>query len=30
MVHFRKVGEVATTVPVRNYVLIDNMIEAAK
>jgi len=27
---FRKVGEITTTVPVRNYVLIDNMIEAAK
>ncbi len=27
---FRKVGEISTTVPVRNYVLIDNMIEAAK
>ena len=27
---FRKVGEINTAVPVRNYVLIDNMIEAAK
>jgi len=27
---FRKVGEINVTVPVRDYVLIDNMIEAAK
>lgn len=27
---FRKVGEINAAVPVRNYVLIDNMIEAAK
>lgn len=27
---FRKVGEITAKVPVRNYVLIDNMIEAAK
>ena len=27
---FRKSGEISTTVPVKKYVLIDNMIEAAK
>lgn len=27
---FRKAGEITASVPVRNYVLIDNMIEAAK